>query len=84
MLDPVLLCVEAFNAVSSMVYSLYKELHFPGITSFFSIVKQVVQVWEQKSVMTSLPEMPSVNEFRPILKRLMLNAEKNLDRLPKQ
>ena len=29
-------------------------------------------------------EMPSVNEFSPILKRLMLNAEKNLDRLPKQ
>ena len=41
-------------------------------------------MWEQKSVMTSLPEMPSVNEFSPILKRLMLNAEKNLDRLPKQ
>ena len=37
-----------------------------------------------KSVMTSLPEMPSVNEFSPILKRLMLNADKNLDRLPKQ
>ena len=30
MLNPVLLCVEAFKAVSSMVYSLYKELHFPG------------------------------------------------------
>ena len=41
-------------------------------------------MWEQKSVMTSLPEMPSVNEFSPILNRLMLNAEKNLDRLPKQ
>ena len=41
-------------------------------------------MWEQKSLMTSLLEMPSVNEFSPILKRLMLNAEKNLDRLPKQ
>ena len=41
-------------------------------------------MWEQKSVMISLPEMPSVNEFSPVLKCLMLNAEKNLDRLPKQ
>ena len=38
-------------------------------------------MWEQKSVMTSLPEMPSLS---PILNCLMLIAEKNLDRLPKQ
>ena len=32
----------------------------------------------------SFPETSSINEFSPILKRLVLNAEKNLDRLPKQ
>ena len=54
------------------------------ITSFFSIVEKVVEVWEQKSTIMSFPETSSINEFSPILKRLVLNAEKNLDRLPKQ